>query len=112
MDDNTNIYNEETAEDKPKRKKRTNEPENIENTKLNFKNGVTVYEGKMAFLIAGAVVTLLFALTMYYLREDISINLTELTEALVFCIAEVTSVEQAVGMIKNLSLFGNKGQNK
>lgn len=114
MEDNTNIYNEESVEEKPKRKKKSYEPEpeNIENTKINFKNGVTVYEGKMAFLIGGAVITLFFALTMYYIREDISSNLTELTEAIIFCIAGVTSVEQAAGMIKSLNLFGNKGQNK
>lgn len=77
----------------------------LEKTKINFKNGITVYEGKMAVLIFGAMLTLLFTLTMYYLRLDISNNLTSLAETFILCIAGITTAETAVTMLKDRGIF-------
>lgn len=94
-----------------KKKKRSEDPENLELTKLNWKNGLTVFEAKMSFLIIGAIITLLFALIMYYCREDISNNLKEIVLCFVMCIAGVTSIEQAINMVKSNGLFKNNNNN-
>lgn len=95
-------------EERPVRKKRREErePENIENTKINFKNGLTVYEGKAVFLLTGSFVSLIFALVMYYLREDISVNLTTIVTTFILCIAGVTTAEHAINFFKTGDLFG------
>lgn len=97
---------------KRKRKTEEREPENIENTKINLKNGLTVYEGKAVFLLSGAFISLIFALVMYYMREDISMNLTTIVTTFILCIAGVTTAEHAINFFKTGDLFGNKGNNK
>ena len=105
-----NLEKQVAAEEKHKKRKRLKEPEtaNIENTKINFRNGITVYEGKMTFLIAGAVITLLFSLAMYFFRLDISSNLKEVVMCFIMCIAGVTSIEQTINMMKGNGLFSNR----
>ena len=116
--DNIEELETEIAEDtapKPKKKKQKpdeKEPENIENTKINFKNGITVYEGKMTFLIAGAILTLLFALSMYFFRLDISANLTTVVTTFILAIAGITTAEQAINMVKGNGILGNRGEHK
>lgn len=98
------------AEPTRKNKRREETSENLELTKLNWKNGLTVFEAKMSFLIIGAVITLLFALIMYYFREDISANLTTIVTTFILVIAGVTTAEQALGFFKNIDISGGKGK--
>ena len=97
----------ETVKVKKKRKIEEVEPENIENTKINFKNGITVYEGKMTFLIIGAAITLIFVLAMYFFRQDVTTNLTSIMTTFIMCIAGAATAEQAIGMFKGGNLFNN-----
>lgn len=108
LDKNLPAANDFLADNNNKKKKKNDEePENLELTKLNWKNGLTVFEAKMSFLIIGAIVTLLFALTMYYFREDISNNLKEIVFVFIFSIAGISGVETAISAVKNFSGGGN-----
>ena len=68
---------------------------------LNIKDGISVYEGKMIVFIVGAIITLVFALTMYFSRNDISDNLTYIVITFICAIAGVSSLEQVIDGIKS-----------
>ena len=68
---------------------------------LNIKDGISVYEGKMIVFIVGAIITLGFALAMYFSRNDISDNLTYIVITFICAIAGVSSLEQVIDGIKS-----------
>ena len=68
---------------------------------LNIKDGISVYEGKMIVFIVGAIITLVFALEMYFSRNDISDNLTYIVITFICAIAGVSSLEQVIDGIKS-----------
>ena len=63
---------------------------------INFKDGITIYEGKMTAVIIGAVITLIFSLVMYYYRKDISDNLTFIVITFICSITGVSGLEQVI----------------
>ena len=73
---------------------------NPDNQVISFKDGITIYEGKMTAIIIGAVITLVFALVMYYYRLDISDNLTFIVITFICSITGVSGLEQVIGVIK------------
>ena len=73
---------------------------NPDNQVISFKDGITIYEGKMTAIIIGAVITLVFALVMYYYRLDISDNLTFIVITFICSITGVSGIEQIIGAIK------------
>ena len=73
---------------------------NPDNQVISFKDGITIYEGKMTAIIIGAVSTLVFALVMYYYRLDISDNLTFIVITFICSITGVSGLEQVIGVIK------------
>ena len=73
---------------------------NPDNQVISFKDGITIYEGKMTAIIIGAVITLVFALVMYYYRLDISDNLTFIVITFICSITGVSGLEQVIGAIK------------
>lgn len=74
--------------------------ENLDNKVINFKDGITIYEGKMTAVIMGAVITLIFSLVMYYYRQDISDNLTYIIITFICAITGVSGLEQVIETIK------------
>lgn len=60
-----------------------------ENNKFNIKDGLSIDEAKVSVLIILCILTFLFALIMYVIDGDISNNLTDLLEILVFVIGGV-----------------------
>lgn len=60
-----------------------------ENQKFNIRDGLSINEAKVSILIILCVLTFLFALVMYAIKGDISTNLTDLLEVLVFVIGGV-----------------------
>jgi len=109
MDEITQL-DENISESCAKEKPHKSEKYRLETSKLNWKDGLSVYEGKMSVLIFGSLITLVFALVMYYLRKDISNNLTEIVEVFIFSIAGITSLETAVAALKDKGIF-NLGSN-
>ena len=81
--------------------KEAKETKNLDETKIDLRDGITAYEGKMLTVIFGAIVTLIFTLVMYYFREDISDNLTYIVITFICAIAGVSSLEQIVEVLKN-----------
>ena len=74
---------------------------NLDDQLLNIKDGISVYEGKMIVFIVGAIITLVFALAMYFSRNDISDNLTYIVITFICAIAGVSSLEQVIDGIKS-----------
>ena len=74
---------------------------NLDDQLLNIKDGISVYEGKMIVFIVGAIITLFFALAMYFSRNDISDNLTYIVITFICAIAGVSSLEQVIDGIKS-----------
>ena len=74
---------------------------NPDNQLLDIKDGVSIYEGKMIVFIVGAIITLVFALAMYFSRNDISDNLTYIVITFICAIAGVSSLEQVIDGIKS-----------
>lgn len=81
--------------------KEAKETKNLDETKIDLRDGITAYEGKMLTVILGAIVTLIFTLVMYYFREDISDNLTYIVITFICAIAGVSSLEQVVEVLKS-----------
>ena len=73
---------------------------NLDSQVINFKDGITIYEGKMTAVIIGAVITLIFSLVMYYYRQDISDNLTFIVITFICSITGVSGLEQVIGSLK------------
>ena len=80
--------------------KENEETKNLDDKKIDLRDGITAYEGKMLTVIIGAVVTLIFSLVMYYFREDISDNLTYIVITFICAIAGVSSLEQIINALK------------
>lgn len=77
-----------------------------ENQKFNLKDGLSIDEAKVSVLIILCILTFLFALTMYAIKGDISTNLTDVLEILVFIIGGVNignSVLSIFGKNKNIT---------
>lgn len=81
--------------------KEAKETKNLDETKIDLRDGITAYEGKMLTVILGAIVTIIFTLVMYYFREDISDNLTYIVITFICAIAGVSSLEQVVEVLKS-----------
>ena len=81
--------------------KEAKETKNLDETKIDLRDGITAYEGKMLTVILGAIVTLIFTLVMYYFRKDISDNLTYIVITFICAIAGVSSLEQVVEVLKS-----------
>lgn len=81
--------------------KEAEETKNLDETKIDLRDGITAYEGKMLTVILGAIVTLIFTLVMYYFRKDISDNLTYIVITFICAIAGVSSLEQVVEVLKS-----------
>ena len=92
--DNTKEEIEENKAGAPEKDK------NLDSQVINFKDGITIYEGKMTAVIIGAVITLIFSLVMYYYRQDISDNLTFIVITFICSIAGVSGLEQIIETIK------------
>ena len=69
--------------------------------KFSLKDGITIYEGKIATIIVSSISTLMFSLVMYYFRQDISDNLTYIVTTFIYCLAGVTTAEKALSTFKN-----------
>ena len=80
--------------------KENEETKNLDDKKIDLRDGITAYEGKMLTVIIGAIVTLIFSLVMYYFREDISDNLTYIVITFICSIAGVSGLEQVMGALK------------
>ena len=80
--------------------KEAEKTKNLDETKIDLRDGITAYEGKMLTVILGAIVTLIFTLVMYYFREDISDNLTYIVITFICAIAGVSSLEQVMEVLK------------
>ena len=80
--------------------KEAEKTKNLDETKIDLRDGITAYEGKMLTVILGAIVTLIFTLVMYYFREDISDNLTYIVITFICSIAGVSGLEQVMGALK------------
>ena len=76
------------------------ETKNLDDKKIDLRDGITAHEGKMLTVILGAIVTLIFSLVMYYFREDISDNLTYIVITFICSIAGVSGLEQVMGALK------------
>ena len=92
--DNTKEEIEENKAGAPEKDK------NLDSQVINFKDGITIYEGKMTAVIIGAVITLIFSLVMYYYRQDISDNLTYIIITFICAITGVSGLEQVIETIK------------
>ena len=93
--DNTKEEIEENKADAPEKDK------NLDSQVINFKDGITIYEGKMTAVIIGAITTLIFSLVMYYYRKDISDNLTFIVITFICSITGVSGLEQVISGLKN-----------
>ena len=80
--------------------KENEETKNLDDKKIDLRDGITAHEGKMLTVILGAIVTLIFSLVMYYFREDISDNLTYIVITFICSIAGVSGLEQIMGVLK------------
>lgn len=80
--------------------KENEETKNLDDKKIDLRDGITAHEGKMLTVILGAIVTLIFSLVMYYFREDISDNLTYIVITFICSIAGVSGLEQVMGALK------------
>lgn len=80
--------------------KENEETKNLDDKKIDLRDGITAHEGKMLTVILGAIVTLIFSLVMYYFREDISDNLTYIVITFICAIAGVSGLEQVMGALK------------
>ena len=80
--------------------KENEETKNLDDKKIDLRDGITAHEGKMLTVILGAIVTLIFSLVMYYFRKDISDNLTYIVITFICSIAGVSGLEQVMGALK------------
>ncbi len=74
-----------------------------DNSKINIKDGLSINEAKVSVLIITCVLLTVFSCVMYYLKGDISDNLTNIIQTIILAICGVNISNSAA------TAYGRKG---